>query len=53
MDNVVFYGSALLVLFGAITVGYLIVQLPWIRRSFLPASGCWFSFTFAESSIIG
>ena len=38
MDNVVFYGSALLVLFGAITVGYLIVQLPWIRRSFLPAS---------------
>ena len=38
MDNVVFYGSALLVLFGVITVGYLIVQLPWIRRSFLPAS---------------
>ena len=49
MDNVVFYGSALLVLFGAITVGYLIVQLPWITGK----CGGWFSFTFAESSVIG
>lgn len=32
------YLFALLVLLGTITIGYLIVQLPGIRRSFLPAS---------------
>lgn len=38
MENISGYVSALLVLVGAITVGYLFVQLPGIRRSFLPAS---------------
>lgn len=38
MDFVGTYIPAFLVLVGAITVGYLIVQLPGIRRSFLPAS---------------
>lgn len=38
IDEFNLYASALLVLIGAITVGYLIVQLPGIRRSFLPAS---------------
>ncbi len=32
------YGMALLVLLGATTVGYLFVQLPGIRKAFLPAS---------------
>ena len=38
MESVGTYISALLVLVGAITVGYLFVQLPGVRRSFLPAS---------------
>lgn len=38
MEQINEYASALLVLIGAITVGYLFVQLPGIRRSFLPAS---------------
>lgn len=38
MEYVGTYIPAFLVLIGAITVGYLIVQLPGIRRSFLPAS---------------
>ena len=36
MQNI--YIWALLVLIGAITVGYLFVQLPGIRRAFLPSS---------------
>lgn len=38
MESISEYASALLVLLGAITVGYLVVQLPGIRKSFLPAS---------------
>ena len=38
MQIVGLYSTALFVLIGAIALGYLFVQLPAIRRSFLPAS---------------
>lgn len=38
MQNIHDYIAALLVLVGAITLGYLFVQLPGVRKAFLPAS---------------
>ena len=38
METISVYSTAFLVLVGAITIGYLFVQLPGVRRAFLPAS---------------